>query len=85
MTRKLLQREFDCDLDSSRGQTASTFIGDSPNDSPLFGFFAKSVGVANIQSLAERCSALPRWMTAAPSGAGFCEFGEHILARVCEG
>ncbi|MGI9426058.1 MAG: HAD-IIB family hydrolase [Hyphomicrobiaceae bacterium] len=81
MTRQLLLREFGRDPDHADDQAACTFIGDSPNDSPLFGFFSKSVGVANIRSLAARCSALPTWITTAPSGAGFCEFAEHILAN----
>lgn len=80
MTRRLMQEVFDIDLETPSGQKASAFIGDSPNDAPMFSYFENSVGVANITALADRCEALPKWVTDAPSGAGFCEFAQALLA-----
>ncbi|MCB1509891.1 MAG: HAD-IIB family hydrolase [Hyphomicrobiaceae bacterium] len=80
MTRRLMRDQFGLDIDSHDGQRSCAFIGDSPNDAPMFGFFETSVGVANITALADRCAVLPKWVTTAESGAGFCEFARVVLA-----
>src|SRR5450830_695987 len=46
MTRKLMQERYGSDLERER--TQYLFIGDSPNDAPMFKFFPNSVGVANV-------------------------------------
>jgi HAD superfamily hydrolase (TIGR01484 family) len=79
MTRALLAEVFGTDLDARREQFV--FIGDSPNDAPMFGFFPLSVGVANVRDYAGRIEPEPRFITAARSGAGFVELAEVLLAR----
>ena len=54
------------------------FIGDSPNDQPMFEFFSCSVGVANVRDFAPQMSALPRYVTNAAKGAGFAEFAMRV-------
>ncbi len=78
MTQHLMQEVFSVDLDLESDRYV--FVGDSPNDSPMFGFFDDAVGVANLKPFADRCDSLPRWMTDAPRGAGFCELVEAILS-----
>jgi HAD superfamily hydrolase (TIGR01484 family) len=56
------------------------FIGDSPNDEPLFASFEKSVGVANLRSYIPKLKHPPRWITRKESGAGFRE----MVDRLCE-
>jgi len=56
------------------------FSGDSPNDSPMFGFFPNGVGVANVRDFAGAMAALPRWVTQARSGAGFVELARTLIA-----
>lgn len=56
------------------------FSGDSPNDSPMFGFFPNGVGVANVRDFAGAMKALPRWVTQARSGAGFVELARMLIA-----
>lgn len=56
-----------------------TFVGDSPNDAPMFGLFPDSVGVANIVDFAERIAAPPAWVTSHPGAAGFCELVDELL------
>jgi hydroxymethylpyrimidine pyrophosphatase-like HAD family hydrolase len=56
------------------------FVGDSPNDAPMFGFFPNSVGVANVLDFGERLAAKPAWVTRARAGAGFVELCEALLA-----
>ena len=55
------------------------YAGDSPNDEPLFGFFEKSVGVANVAPYLDRMTIPPRWVTAAEAGMGFREMAERLL------
>lgn len=55
------------------------FIGDSPNDEPLFGAFGHSVGVANIRNFLSRLKNPPRWVTDAESGEGFVQMAKKLI------
>jgi len=77
-TRRLAREEFRADLDATR--ESYVFVGDSPNDAPMFAFFPHSVGVANIREFAGRLEHEPRYITSATSGAGFCEVADFLLA-----
>lgn len=55
------------------------FVGDSPNDAPMFAFFPHAVGVANVRELADRMSAVPAYVTENRSGAGFVELAAVLL------
>ncbi|MFS8084935.1 MAG: HAD-IIB family hydrolase [Acidobacteriota bacterium] len=79
MTRTLLAEVFDTDLDARREQFV--FVGDSPNDAPMFEFFPLSVGVANVRDHAGRLEHVPKFVTAAKSGAGFVELAELLIDR----
>jgi HAD superfamily hydrolase (TIGR01484 family) len=75
-TRKLFAERFDLDLDAAQAEVL--FVGDSPNDAPMFSFFANSVGVAN----ARRFPGLqPKFVTQADAGAGFQELARHLLGE----
>lgn len=56
------------------------FIGDSPNDEPLFASFRMSVGVANLRNFLGRIKSPPRWITEGESGAGFAEMAARLIA-----
>ena len=56
------------------------FVGDSPNDAPMFRFFPHAVGVANVADFAGRLPAEPAWITGERGGAGFAEAARHLLA-----
>lgn len=56
------------------------FIGDSPNDAPMFKAFTKSVGVANIAPYWDKLVAHPTWVTGAKSGDGFIEFSKKLIS-----
>lgn len=56
------------------------FIGDSPNDAPMFKAFKQSVGVANIAPYWDNLVARPTWVTEAKSGDGFIEFSEKLIS-----
>ena len=55
------------------------FIGDSPNDEPMFGSFKYSVGVANLAKYIDRLEHPPKWMTEKESGAGFAEMAMRLV------
>ncbi len=55
------------------------FIGDSPNDEPLFKSFKLSVGVANLSQYIDRLQHPPRWITSAESGKGFAEMAARLI------
>jgi HAD superfamily hydrolase (TIGR01484 family) len=55
------------------------FIGDSPNDEPMFATFRNSVGVANIRQYLDRLKSKPRWVTRSESGAGFAEMARQLI------
>ena len=75
--RQLFAERFGLDLDQANRQ--AVFAGDSPNDAPMFGFFHNSVGVANVQRFEGLLKEKPKYVTRAPSGAGFRELAEHLL------
>ena len=77
MAQQLFSERFGIDLPARQHEFA--FVGDSPNDEPMFTFFANSVGVANVRRFAATLTAAPRYITRAESGAGFVELVEHLL------
>ena len=77
MTRLLMSEQFDVDLDQQKHQYV--FVGDSPNDAPMFGYFPNSVGVANLQEMIARVAQRPAYITLNKAGAGFAELIDHLL------
>jgi HAD superfamily hydrolase (TIGR01484 family) len=78
MTRRLFREVFNEDLDAIRDRVV--FIGDSPNDQPMFAFFPHAVGVANVRKFADRMSAPPAWVTRQEGGIGFAEMVAALLS-----
>src|SRR5437762_2459285 len=79
MTRMLFAHEFGIDLEIAREQFI--FIGDSPNDAPMFDFFPHSVGVANVREFADRIATAPAYVTVRACGEGFAELTDFLLAH----
>jgi HAD superfamily hydrolase (TIGR01484 family) len=77
-TRRMLAEEFGMSLEAERERWV--FVGDSPNDAPMFGFFPHSVGVANVLDFLDRLEEKPAYLTRARAGAGFVELCEALLA-----
>ncbi len=78
MTRIMFAELFGVDLDAVRETVV--FVGDSPNDAPMFGYFPHAVGVANVRAFADRLEHLPKWIAEGPGGHGFAELAAAILA-----
>ena len=79
MTRLLFDEVFKEDLEAVKENVI--FIGDSPNDVPMFQFFPHSVGVANVLEFENKISHKPAWVTRQEGGYGFAEMVDLILAK----
>jgi HAD superfamily hydrolase (TIGR01484 family) len=66
------------DLDAARADYV--YVGDSPNDEPMFAWFPRAVGVANVAAFTPRMTHLPRYVTPSPGGHGFAELVDAVLA-----
>ena len=78
MSKTLLRDAFNIELDAVREQFV--FIGDSPNDAPMFRYFPHAVGVANVADFGARVNHLPAYVTRQRCGAGFAEAAAWLLA-----
>ena len=77
-TRRMMRECFAVDLDRER--EAYVFIGDSPNDAPLFAYFPHAVGVANVRDFAGQLAHPPAFVTEKRCGEGFRETVDFLLA-----
>ncbi len=78
MTRRLMLECFGVDLDIERERYL--FVGDSPNDAPMFAYFPNSIGVANVVDFGDRISPQPAYVTKQRCGAGFVEVVDSLLS-----
>lgn len=77
MTRIMMAECFDVDVDAEKD--SFVFIGDSPNDAPMFGFFPHAVGTANVRRFEDELDAAPTYITKRDAGAGFAELAEALI------
>ncbi|MDA1088709.1 MAG: HAD-IIB family hydrolase [Proteobacteria bacterium] len=78
MTGRMLDECFGIDMEADK--ETLVFVGDSPNDVPMFDFFPHAVGVANIADVEISLAAEPAYVTEAPGGAGFAELARALIA-----
>ena len=64
-------------IDIDRDNERIAFIGDSPNDDPMFSYFKNSIGVANVHDF--NPAPRPKWVTGKRNGDGFLELAELLL------
>jgi HAD superfamily hydrolase (TIGR01484 family) len=76
--RAFARERWGIDLDAERDRWL--YIGDSPNDEPMFAFFPLSVGVANVARFLDRMQDRPAFVTAGVGGHGFAELVDHVLS-----
>jgi HAD superfamily hydrolase (TIGR01484 family) len=79
MTKIFVQERWGLDLDASKMQFL--FVGDSPNDEPMFQYFPHSVGVRNVLNFTDRMKHLPAFVASKEGGQGFAEITETLLRR----
>jgi HAD superfamily hydrolase (TIGR01484 family) len=76
-TRAMMREDFGIDLDVDREDFV--FVGDSPNDQPMFAYFPHAVGVANVLEMADLMRDFPAWITESAGAAGFAELAEALI------
>ena len=57
----------------------ATFVGDSPNDEPLFQLFDICFGVANLKEFATDMKHLPTHIANHDEADGFAEIAQHLI------
>lgn len=78
MAELFLKERFGWDPDRDRTQVL--FVGDSPNDEPLFAAFPYSCGVANIRIYEHLIQHLPAFVATRDCGDGFAEIADQLLS-----
>ena len=68
---------YGTDLDLHKSKFV--FVGDSPNDEPMFEYFPYSVGVANIKNFIKNLDSPPKFVTPSNGGKGFVELANHLI------
>ncbi|OQW49337.1 MAG: HAD family hydrolase [Proteobacteria bacterium SG_bin7] len=66
-------------VDLKKHNKKALFVGDSPNDEPMFKFFENSFAVANIDKFLSQIEHTPKFVASKPGGQGFAE----IVKRLC--
>lgn len=79
MCKTFLKREFNKDLSAIQDEVC--FVGDSPNDEPMFGYFKNSFGVKNIEKFLADLTTKPAFVASHRGGEGFAEIAAQILKQ----
>jgi hypothetical protein len=78
MTDLFFKEVFNSELKAIKAHVI--FVGDSPNDAPMFHYFPHSVGVSNILRFIEKVPHRPAWITENEGGYGFAEMVDQLLS-----
>lgn len=73
------RQELGWELEQNLDKVA--FVGDSPNDEPMFAFFKHSFAVANIERFVAQLQHPPAYVTPAEGGNGFAELIDKLIAK----
>lgn len=78
MCRTFMKREFQKDLNEIQDETC--FVGDSPNDEPMFEFFQNSFAVQNVTKFLPQLERQPRYIAPEEGGKGFAQIVNKLLS-----
>lgn len=76
MCKVYCKKEIGSDFENLQPEIC--FVGDSPNDEPMFAAFQNSVGVANVLDFKESFEHLPTYICKKKSGQGFIELSKLL-------
>jgi HAD superfamily hydrolase (TIGR01484 family) len=79
MAERFLSRRFAWDPIADIDQVV--FVGDSPNDEPMFARFPYACAVANIHRYSGLIASLPAYVAGKECGDGFAEIAQALLER----
>jgi HAD superfamily hydrolase (TIGR01484 family) len=78
MAQLLLRERYGLELEAQRERCV--FVGDSPNDAPMFAYLPNAVGVANVARFDLAPGQAPAYVTPSECGAGFAELAQYLIA-----
>ena len=76
-TKLCLAQTFGIEIE--RDKAKWVFVGDSPNDQPMFRYFPNAVGVANVLAMRDIIETMPAWVTPSAGSLGFAELADALL------
>jgi HAD superfamily hydrolase (TIGR01484 family) len=79
MVERFLSRRFG--WRSGEGDRELVFVGDSPNDEPMFSRFPLACGVANVRRYGDLIKHQPAFAASKECGEGFAEIAAAILEK----
>jgi HAD superfamily hydrolase (TIGR01484 family) len=77
MAHLLLRERYGLELEAERERCV--FVGDSPNDAPMFSYLPNAAGVANVARFDLPREQAPAYITPSPAGAGFAEVARFLV------
>jgi HAD superfamily hydrolase (TIGR01484 family) len=80
MAERFLARRFS--WEAGAGDREVVFVGDSPNDAPMFARFPLACAVANVSRYGSLVTPLPAYVASRECGDGFAEIAEAILKTI---
>lgn len=69
-------------IDPATENETIVYIGDSPNDEPMWAFFELGVGVANANRFRTQLTAPPSYVASRDGGGGFTEFADMLIGAI---
>ncbi|HUX13036.1 MAG TPA: HAD-IIB family hydrolase [Spirochaetia bacterium] len=79
MTKIFFRERYGLDLEAPEQNRLVVFVGDSPNDEPMFGFFENSCAVSNVSEFVDSLTERPAYVTSRSHGEGFAEVADRLL------
>lgn len=76
-TKALMLGQYGVDLDRECMQVV--FVGDAPNDAPMFEYFSHSVDVTNVRNFVEKMDAQSTFVSTELCGNRFSELVELLI------
>ena len=77
MAHLLMRERYGIELEAERERCV--FVGDSPNDAPMFAYLPNAVGVANVARFGLPPGQAPAYVTPSAAGAGFTEVARFLI------
>jgi len=75
----LLKTEFGISSEQAKKQCA--FVGDSPNDEPMWAFFPNALSVANISEFLDDLKSKPAYAASFRGGKGFAQIARQLISE----
>ena len=79
MAERFLTKRFG--WEPGAGDREVVFVGDSPNDEPMFARFPLACAVANVSRYGNLVKHFPAYVSSKECGEGFAEIARHVLEK----